>query len=118
MAEAERSARLRAFLDERILVLDGAMGTAIQAEGLSAADFGGPALEGCNENLVATAPAVLRRIYRAYLKAGADILKTNTFGATPLVLAEYGLAHEAEELNRAGASLCRELADAYSPFVQ
>jgi len=114
LAEAERSARLRALLDERILVLDGAMGTAIQAEGLSAADFGGPALEGCNENLVATAPAVLRRIYRAYLEAGADILKTNTFGATPLVLAEYGLAHEAEELNRAGAALCRELADAYS----
>ncbi|MGZ6124574.1 MAG: homocysteine S-methyltransferase family protein, partial [Myxococcales bacterium] len=101
-------------MSERILVLDGAMGTAIQEAGLTTADFGGAQYEGCNEKVVDSRPDVLRRIYRRYLDAGADVLKTNTFGATPLVLAEYGLGHEAFDINRAAAALCRELADEYS----
>jgi 5-methyltetrahydrofolate--homocysteine methyltransferase len=98
---------LEAALAERILVLDGAMGTAIQARHLTAADFGGPELEGCNEVLVDSRPDVILDIHRGYLEAGADILETDTFGGTPLVLAEYGLAARARELNRKAAELAQ-----------
>ena len=103
MTRAGRVARLRAELDRRVLVLDGAMGTALQDLALSAQDFGGPELEGCNESLNLTRPDVVRGIHRGYLEAGADILETNTFGGTPLVLAEYGLQEKAVEINRAAA---------------
>jgi len=76
-------------------------------------DFGGAVYEGCNEQPRATRRPD-PRIYASYLQAGADILKTNTFGATPLVLAEYALAESARELNRIGAALAREMADAFS----
>src|SRR5690349_7173437 len=87
----ESGKALRELLSQRILVLDGAMGTMLQQRNLSAADFGGPALEGCNENLVRTRPDVVLDIHRKYLEAGADIIETNSFGGTPIVLAEYGL---------------------------
>jgi len=96
------------LLNERILVLDGAMGTMIQQRHLTAADFGGAPFEGCNEHLVLTRPDIIGEIHRAYLEAGADILETNTFGATPLVLAEYGLADQCREINIAAARLARE----------
>ncbi|HUM10640.1 MAG TPA: methionine synthase [Myxococcaceae bacterium] len=108
----KRIERLRQVLAERILVLDGAMGTLIQAKNLKAADFGGPELEGCNENLVVTRPELIRDIHRAYLEAGADVTETNTFGATPLVLAEYGLQDQALRINARAAELAREAADA------
>ncbi|HVF62184.1 MAG TPA: methionine synthase [Thermoanaerobaculia bacterium] len=103
----ERTARLHAALAERVLILDGATGTALQAESLSAEDFGGPDLEGCNENLCATRPDVVDRVHEDYLAAGADVVETNTFGGTPLVLAEYGLAEQAFALNRAAAAIAR-----------
>src|SRR5678816_3863077 len=87
----QRLERLRETLGQRILVLDGAMGTLIQSKGLKAADFGGPELEGCNENLVLTRPELIRDIHRAYFQAGADVTETDTFGGTPLVLGEYAL---------------------------
>ncbi len=96
------------LLNERILVLDGAMGTMIQQRNLTAADFGGAQFEGCNENLVLTRPDVIRDIHRAYFAAGADIIETDTFGATPLVLAEYGLADKCREINRTAARIARE----------
>src|ERR671930_1712898 len=102
--------RLREALSRRILVLDGAMGTMIQAGGLSAADFGGPQYEGCNEHLNLTRPDVIRQIHAAYLDAGADIISTNTFGCAPYVLGEYGLAERAYEIARAAARLAREVA--------
>jgi len=102
---------LRKLLAERILVLDGAMGTMLQQCELTAADFGGPALEGCNENLVKTRPDVVLDIHRKYFEAGADIVETNSFGGTPLVLAEYGLQTEALELNRRAAELARRAAE-------
>ncbi|HEX9602506.1 MAG TPA: methionine synthase [Myxococcales bacterium] len=114
MTRAGRVARLRAELDRRVLVLDGAMGTALQDLRLSAQDFGGPELEGCNESLNLTRPDVVRGVHRGYLEAGADVLETNTFGATPLVLAEYGLQEKAVEINRAAAALARAEADAFS----
>jgi 5-methyltetrahydrofolate--homocysteine methyltransferase len=107
---ADRAARLAALLgalDERILVLDGATGTALQARDLTAADFGGPDLEGCNENLVFTRPDVVGDVSRIYLAVGCDIVETDTFGATPLVLAEYGLADQAFEINRRAAAIAR-----------
>src|ERR1051326_91380 len=95
----ERTELLKAILDERIMVLDGAMGTMIQQRDLSANDFGGAALEGCNENLVLTRPDVIYDIHRKYFEAGAYIVETNTFGGTKVVLAEYDLAGTSHELN-------------------
>ncbi len=103
----ERRARLEAALNARILVLDGATGTAMQAANLTAEDFGGPELEGCNENLCATRPDVVDRVHEVYLTAGCDIVETNTFGGTPLVLGEYGLEAAAYELNAAAARIAR-----------
>lgn len=105
---------LKKELQKRILVLDGAMGTAIQNRKLTADDFGGPELEGCNEHLVLTRPDVIVSIHEDYLKAGADIVETNTFGGTPLVLAEYGLQEKAYELNFAAAQLARRAAEKFA----
>jgi len=111
---ADRTKLLKSLLDERILVLDGAMGTMIQQVNLTADDFGGAALEGCNENLVLTRPDVIRDIHKKYFEAGADIVETDTFGSTPLVLAEYGLADKCHEINVAAARIAREAAEEFS----
>jgi 5-methyltetrahydrofolate--homocysteine methyltransferase len=110
----ERAEALQEALAERILVLDGATGTWIQGQDLTAEDFGGAELEGCNENLVFTRPDVVRRMHEEYLAAGADIVETDTFGSTPLVLAEYGLADRAIEQNARAAELAREAAARFS----
>ena len=99
------------LLEERIALLDGAMGTMLQQQHLTTADFGGAALEGCNEVLVRTRPDVILAVHRAYLEAGSDIIETDTFGGTPLVLAEYGLEADAAELNRTAARLARQAAE-------
>ncbi|MEQ7049542.1 methionine synthase [Paenibacillaceae sp. P-4] len=101
-------------LQERILILDGAMGTMIQQADLTPQDFGGEQLDGCNEMLVLTRPDVISRIHEQYLEAGADILETNTFGATSIVLADYDIADQARELNVAAAKLAVEAAAKYS----
>src|SRR6185369_10157939 len=108
----DRSRLLQAQMNERILVLDGAMGTAIQALDLNADDFGGPALEGCNENLVLTRPDAVQKVHQGYLDAGADLIETDSFGGTRIVLAEYGLEDKVYEINHAAARLAREVADA------
>jgi 5-methyltetrahydrofolate--homocysteine methyltransferase len=105
---------LRELMGQRVLVLDGAMGTMLQQRDLSAKDFGGAALEGCNEILVRTRPDVVLDIHRKYFAAGADIVETNTFGGTPLVLGEYGLSAEAHELNRKAAELGRQAAGEFA----
>ena len=99
-------------LAERILVIDGAMGTQLQERHLTAADFGGPQYEGCNEMLVLTRPDVIADVHRAYLEAGADIIETDSFGATDIVLAEYGLQDRVFELNRRAAEIARAACDA------
>ena len=105
------------ILTERILVLDGAMGTMIQAEGLGESDFRGERLKdhhkevrGNNELINLARPDILRKIHDAFLEAGADILETNTFSATQIAQAEYGLEHLARELNVEGARIAREAA--------
>jgi 5-methyltetrahydrofolate--homocysteine methyltransferase len=105
---------LRELLSERILVLDGAMGTMLQQRHLTAEDFGGAALEGCNENLVRTRPDVVLDIHRKYFEAGSDIVETNSFGGATIVLAEYGLAADAHFLNRRSAELARQAADEFT----
>ncbi|MEE3246318.1 MAG: methionine synthase [Chloroflexota bacterium] len=105
---------LKSALGQRLLVIDGAMGTAIQALNLGPDDFGGVKYEGCNEYLTLTRPGLIEDIHRSYLDAGADIIETNSFGSTPVVLAEYELAHEARRLNREAATLARRAADAAS----
>lgn len=105
---------LREQLYRKILILDGAMGTMLQQASLTADDFGGDAYEGCNELLNLTRPDVIRSIHEKYLEAGADIVETNTFGATSIVLAEYDVADKDLEINIAAARLAREAADAYS----
>jgi 5-methyltetrahydrofolate--homocysteine methyltransferase len=104
---ARRRAALEDALATRILVLDGATGTALQNVELTAEDFGGPDLEGCNENLVPLRPDVVDGVHETYLAAGADVVETNTFGGTPLVLAEYGLEAQAFEINRRAAEIAR-----------
>jgi 5-methyltetrahydrofolate--homocysteine methyltransferase len=112
--QQQRAEALYELLAERILVLDGATGTWLQGQDLTAEDFGGAELEGCNENLVLTRPDVILRMHGDYLAAGADMVETDTFGGTPLVLAEYGLADKAVEINRRAAEIAREAAAAAS----
>jgi 5-methyltetrahydrofolate--homocysteine methyltransferase len=114
----ESNKKLRELLSERILVLDGAMGTMLQQRHLTAADFGGVALEGCNENLVRTRPDLVLDIHRKYFEAGSDIVETNSFGGAPIVLAEYGLAADARELNKRAAELARQVADKLSTVAK
>jgi len=105
------------FLDilrERVLVFDGATGTTLQAMNLSAEDFGGERYQGCNEYLVLSKPEVQEEVHRGFLDAGADIIETNTFGATDIVLAEYGLEDLARKINIAAARIGRRVADEYS----
>ncbi len=120
MSESKR-AILERLLRERVLLLDGAMGTMIQQRGLTRADFHtgrfvdhAHELKGDNELVVLTRPEVIRDIHDAYLAAGSDIIETNTFGATSVAQADYGLSHLAPELNLAAARLAREAADAFT----
>ena len=112
MSDTTRIEALRDALAARMLVLDGAMGTALQDRDLGPDDFGGTEYEGCNEHLVLTRPDIIREVHAAYLAAGADIIETDTFGGTPLVLDEYGLGERAGEINEVAARLAREAADA------
>ena len=114
MNQDKNTGALKTLLRERILVIDGAMGTSIQDRNLGPDDFGGPEYEGCNEYLVITRPDVIAEIHRSFLDAGADIIETNTFGATSVVLSEYNLGHEARRINLEASLLARRLADAAS----
>ncbi len=110
-----RGAALPAVLQQRIVIIDGAMGTMIQRHKLGEADFRGTRLadhakdlKGNNDLLVLTQPDVIRSIHEAYLAAGADIIETNTFGSTSVAQDDYGLGHLAREMNVAAARLARE----------
>src|SRR5882724_13431684 len=107
---SDAASKLAGAFRSRILLMDGAMGTMIQARDLSAADFGGPSLEGCNEHLNLTRPDVIRAIHEAYLEAGADLVSTNSFGCAPYVLGEYGLDADCHEIALAAARLARDAA--------
>src|SRR3954471_16245923 len=101
-------------LHERVLVFDGATGTNLQLAGLTADDFGGPELEGCNELLNVTRPDVIENLHDSFFRVGCDAVETNTFGAFSTVLVEYAIPGRAFELARAGAAIAREVANGYS----
>ena len=118
-----RGSRLPEILAQRIVILDGAMGTMIQRYKLTEADFRGERfkdhpkdLKGNNDLLQLTRPDVIREIHEQYLAAGADILETNTFGATTVAQDDYALGAVARELNVAAAKLAREACDKFSTF--
>ncbi len=102
---------LRELIAERIVVLDGAMGTRLARERLGPADYGGEAYEGCPEALVLHRPDLVRTVHAEYLAVGADVVETCSFGAHPVVLAEYGLADRAREIARRSAEIAREACD-------
>ena len=105
------------FLDtlrDRVVVFDGATGTNLQTLDLGADDFGGAALEGCNEILAVTRPDVIAELHRSFFEVGVDAVETDTFGAFPIVLAEYGIADRTFELNEAAARIAREVASGYA----
>ena len=102
---------------ERVVVYDGATGTNLQERELSADDFGGPALEGCNEVLVDTRPDVVADLHRSFFEVGSDIVETDTFGAFSVVLAEYGIADRAHELNVKAAQIAKEVASGFGGWV-
>ena len=101
-------------LRERVVIFDGAMGTNLQLLGLGPDDFGGPELEGCNEWLVETRPDVVAQVHRSFYEVGCDVVETDTFGSTSVVLAEYGLADRARELTRRAAELACAVRDEFS----
>ena len=116
-----RGGALAALLQERIAIIDGAMGTMIQRYKLTEADFRGERfathpkdLKGNNDLLVLTRPEVIGQIHSAYLAAGADLVETNTFGATSIAQEDYGLGAIAYEMNLAAARIARQAADAHS----
>jgi 5-methyltetrahydrofolate--homocysteine methyltransferase len=119
--QVDRSAELTALLQQRILILDGAMGTMIQGYGLVEADYRGDGLlehphdlKGNNDLLTLTRPEVIREIHAQYLAAGADIIETNTFNANAISQSDYDLTKWVHELNFRGAALARELCDEYT----
>ncbi len=99
---------------EKVLIYDGATGTNLQLLGLDADDFGGPELEGCNEALVLSRPDVLANLHDSFLKVGVDAIETDTFGAFPIVLSEYGIADKAYEINFKAARLAKDVASSYA----
>ncbi|MGB8689938.1 MAG: methionine synthase [Microcoleus sp.] len=97
-----------------VIVFDGAMGTNLQVQNLTAEDFGGKEYEGCNEYLVHTKPEAVALVHRGFLEAGADVIETDTFGAASIVLAEYDLADKAYYLNKTAAELAKGIAAEFS----
>jgi 5-methyltetrahydrofolate--homocysteine methyltransferase len=100
--------------DRPVIVFDGAMGTNLQVQNLTAEDFGGAEYEGCNEYLVVTKPEAVAKVHRDFLAAGADVIETDTFGAASIVLAEYDLGDRAYELNKLAAELAKRCAEEFS----
>src|ERR1700680_2029367 len=118
MSHSHRQKELHDALASRILIIDGAMGTLLQAHNPTAADFGGPGLENCNENLCRTHPEWITEVHRAYLEAGADIIETNSFQGSPIVLVEFNLEDKTHELNVLAAKLARQAADEFSTHAK
>jgi 5-methyltetrahydrofolate--homocysteine methyltransferase len=109
--------QIHSLIKERYLVIDGAIGTQIQDIEIPQhawLDENNQSQEGCNELLNATSPETISLIHKRYAKAGADLITTNTFGTMPWVLDEYGLGHRAYELSKTGASLAKEICDAFT----
>ena len=107
----------RRYLDalaKRVLIFDGAMGTSLQNQKLTAEHFGGEQYNGCNDYLVITYPQAVEKVHRSFFEVGVDVVETDTFRANRLTLGEYGLGDQTLEINRTAASLARKIADEFS----
>ncbi len=101
-------------LEKKVLVFDGAMGTSLQVQNLSAEHFGGEQYNGCNDYLVISYPEAVEKVHRSFLEVGVDVLETDTFRSNRLTMAEYKLGDRVNEINIAAANLARRLADEYA----
>jgi len=101
-------------LEKKVLVFDGAMGTSLQVQNLTAEHFGGEQYNGCNDYLVISYPAAVEKVHRSFLEVGVDVLETDTFRSNRLTMAEYKLGDRVIEINETAARLARRLADEYS----
>lgn len=99
---------------EKIIIFDGATGTNLQLLNLTPEDFGGEALHGCNEHLVFTRPDAIEKLHAGFLEVGCDVIETNSFGSTPMVLGEYHLAEQAYAHNRRAAEMAKKVASGFS----
>jgi len=110
---------MTAFLDllkERIVVFDGAMGSNLQGLDLTIDDWGGPNFENCSENLLYTRPDAIETVHRSFLDVGCDVIETNSFGGSEVVLAEFGIAEKTYDVNKKAAELAKQLASDYSTY--
>jgi len=105
-------------LQERVLVFDGAMGTNLQKMNLTAKEFGGEKLIGCNDHLVLSYPKAVEKVHRSFLDVGVDVIETCTFRSNRITLGEYGLGDKVKEINRTAAKLAKGLANEYSKTDQ
>ena len=113
----ERKYTNRRYLDAlemKVLVFDGAMGTSLQTQNLTAEHFGGEQYNGCNDYLVISYPEAVEKVHRSFLEVGVDVLETNTFRSNRITMQEYGLQDRVIEINETAAKLARRLADEYS----
>ena len=116
----ERKYTNRKYLDaieQKVLVFDGAMGTSLQLQNLTAEHFGGEQYNGCNDYLVISYPQAVEKVHRSFLEVGVDVIETDTFRSNRITMKEYGLQDRVIEINQAGAGLARRLADEYSTIV-
>lgn len=113
----ERKYTNRKYLDaleKKVLVFDGAMGTSLQVQNLTAEHFGGEQYNGCNDYLVISYPEAVEKVHRSFLEVGVDVLETDTFRSNRITMAEYKLQDRVIEINETAARLARHLADEYS----
>jgi 5-methyltetrahydrofolate--homocysteine methyltransferase len=101
-------------LEKKVLVFDGAMGTSLQKQNLTAKHFGGEQYNGCNDYLVISYPEAVEKVHRSFLEVGVDVLETNTFRSNRITMAEYKLGDRVIEINETAARLARRLADEYT----
>ena len=102
------------LLKEKIIVFDGAMGSSLQAQDLTIEDWGGPEFENCSENLLYTKPEAIETVHRDFLESGCDVIETNSFGGSEVVLREFGIAEKTYDVNRKAAELAKKIASDYS----
>ena len=98
------------LLKEKIIIFDGAMGVSLQGMNLSIDDWGGPNFENCSENLLYTRPDAVEKVHTSFLDIGCDVIETNSFGGSEVVLAEFGIADKAYDVNKKAAALAKRLA--------
>ena len=101
-------------LEKKVLVFDGAMGTSLQVQNLTAEHFGGEQYNGCNDYLVISYPEAVEKVHRSFLEVGVDVLETDTFRSNRITMAEYKLGDRVIEINETAAKLARRLADEYA----